>query len=532
MAVPFALGGARGVLIGLIGERLAFGLMPLLILSGLWLMRTRRKSRPWLTTGLLLAAIMLLHPYQAIVPTAALGLYALFCGQGWPTRLGWLVSSVLLAFGLTAFWWLPFAAHREFFIPLIEAPLEEIQSNLADMWLDGMVVILAAAVGGAISRQRLRRWLPLSIYAAGAGMLGFIFVDHFILVERLNIFALDPVRLITGVTFALITGLALGVSELSWLGPRLLRRWSLGWVGLPLLILIPWLIFSRLPQEYQIDEWLGRWQPAPGRTPLFLGEAEAEFGLAEVWQEMAETPGRILFTAHYGLLFDIPTSLKAATPYLTGKEIIGGTFTHRTPVGSYVWTGRAYPPVLRGKVEHSDDYALAGVSWQAMTDEFLFDLVRRLNVTLLVTTAIDRNARDFLDESPRFRQSWSNGLFVLYEPVGYEPTWVAADQAEAEVVEYGRTAIDVKISGATPQASLLVKVANYALWHAEAKGRQLPIQTDELGLMSISLPPGSHTLHVRYRPGWAEWLGGAISVVTLVAAFGVVVFDWRRRGGL
>ena len=43
-----------------------------------------------LIAALLLAAIMLLHPYQAIVPTAALGIYALFGDESRAARLGWL----------------------------------------------------------------------------------------------------------------------------------------------------------------------------------------------------------------------------------------------------------------------------------------------------------------------------------------------------------------------------------------------------------------------------------------------------------
>lgn len=529
MAAPFPLGGAKGVLIGLLGERLAFGLMPLLILSGMWLLQTRRRARLWLVTGFILAWIMVLHPYQAIVPTVVLGLYAHFSGRGRSVRLRWLGLVLLLGFGLTAFWWLPLALRRSFFIPLIEAPLPEIISNLTDMWLPGMAWLLVIAIFGAISRQKERRWLPLAIYLTGAGMLGFILFDQFFLVERLNIFALDPVRLITGVTFSLFMALALGLSELSWLGVRLLRRWSTAAWGLPLLLIVPWLVYGQVAQTFDPARWFGPWQPGPDRgPPIFLDRAEAKYRLSEVWQQMSATPGRVLFTSHYGLLFDIPTSLKAATPYLTGREIIGGTFTHRTPVGSYLWLGQADPPVLRGKVEHRDDQALMGIPWQTMSDEALSELIRRLNVTLIVTTATDRNARAFLDSSARFKPVWSNQLFTFYQLAGYEPAWAEAEQATATVTRYERRAIDVEISEAEPGATLSVKVSNYDLWQAEAAAQPMPIKTDQYGLMQLSLPPGSYTVALRYRPGRVEWLGGIISLATAIGAIGVLVYDGRR----
>ncbi len=528
LAATFALGGSQGVVIGLLGERLAFGLMPLLVLAGLWLFQAERKLRPWLVTGLILTGIMLLHPYQAIVPTAALGLYAFLGGSGWQSRLRWLVLAVLLGFALTAFWWFPFLFRRAFFIPLIEAPLPEIRSNLDDMWLAGMGWFLAAALLGAVSRQKKRRWLPLAIFLSGGGMLAFIFFDYLVLVSRLNLYILDPVRLVAGVTFALFVGLALGLSELSWLGVRLLGRWSKGMWGLPLVVILPWLVYSQVAGTYDPAAWLGRWQPRPGRTPIFLSEAEARYGLEEVWTRMATTPGRLLFTAHYGLLFDIPTSLKAVTPVLTGREIVGGTFTHRTPVGSYLWVGRAYPPVLRGKVEHQDDQSLAGQSWASMDEDFLFELVRRLNATLIVTTAIDTNAQAFLESSSRFRRVWSNNLFTFYEPVGYRPGWVAAEGATATASRYERRQIDVAVTEAEPGATLLVKVANYPLWRAEIEGEPVPIETGPYGLMRLSLPPGSYTLQLRYQPGWPERLGNLLSLIAAVAAVGVVAYAARR----
>ena len=523
MTVPFPLGGVLGVFIGLVGERLAFGLMPILILSGLWLRRAEQKAIPWLITGLILAWIMILHPYQTVLPAGVLGLYALLRGQSWQVHLRWLVLTVLLAFGLTAFWWFPLALHSQFFIPLIEAPLPEIRSNLEAMWTVGMAWLLAAALLGSLTRQGRRRWLPPAILLAGSAILGFIFFDYVVLIEQFNFFALDPVRLIAGVTFALLSGLALGLSELAWVGVRLVQRRSWDVLGLPLVLIVPWLAYTQVTEAYDFAEWMRRWQPGPEHTPIFLREAEAQYDLAAVWAVMANTPGRVLFTSHYGLLYDIPTSIKAATPMLSGREIVGGTFTHRTPVGSYLWTGQTRPPVLRGKVEHQDDKTLAGISWQSMNEDFLHDLARRFNVTLIVTTAADSRASAFLSSSTHFRPIWSNQLLTFYDVSGYEPTWIEAEHAAATVSRYARRAIDVDIVEAKPGASLTIKVANYALWRAEIAGSFLPIETNDYGLMTLALPPGRYTVHFRYVRGWPEWLGTLLSLFTFLGASGLVL---------
>ena len=523
------MGGALGVKIGLLGDRLAFGLTPLYILVGLWGIQSRHKLLPWFIGGLALAGIMLNHTYQAMLPTGILALYVLVGRTRWRTRLLWLGGVVVLGLGLTAFWWLPLAARQDFFVPIIEAPLRETRIILQNMWFNGAGLLLAAAVLGNLLRPNHRRNLILAILVGALLQFGFIFFDYQVLIERFNIFAFIPNRFVTGLTFSLFVGLGLGVSELSWAGVRLLRRRSLELWGLPLLLIIPWLAYNYLAATYDTTDWLAEWQPAADRTPVFLSEAETRYDLQPVWATMAATPGRILFTSYYGLLFDLPTTLKSITPILTERPIVGGTFTTRTLVANYLWHGQAKPAVLYGKYEQQDDRTLAGVSWAAMSDDFLADLARRFNVTLIATTATDGNAQAFLDGSARFRPSWSNRLFKFYEPVDYQPSWVESTQAEATVTRFERQAIDVAITAAKPDATVRVKVANYPLWQAEVDSETLPIQTDEHGLMLIKLPPGSYTVQLRYQPGWVERLGGTFSLITLAAAAGLVIYDFGSR---
>jgi hypothetical protein len=529
MTFPFPLGGVQGIIIGMIAYQLAFGSTSLLILAGIWGMRAeKRKELLWLITGLILAGTILLHPFAAIFPMGVLALYALFWGKGWPARLCWLVFVGLLALGLTAFWWLPLGTQLQFFVPVIEATLPQIRDHFGKMmWFSGTGWLLIAAFVGTFFWPDHRRSLSLAILGGGVGMVGFIFFNQMVLVERFNLFLFDSVRLIPAVTFAFFVGLALGLSELAWLGSRLLRHWGWGALGLPLVFVVPWLIYSQVTEEYNFSEWMSQWQPVPNRTPLFLSEAEAKYDLPAVWAVMADTPGRILFTSYYSLLFDVPTSLKSATPYFTGGEIMGGTFTLRSPVASYMWTGQLKPPVLRDRIEAEDDKSLAGVSWQDMSDDFLLELVRRFNVTLIATTATDVHARAFLDASPSFNPIWSNHLFTFYDVAGYEPAWVEAEGAIVTASQYERTAIEVQIADAQPGATLLVKVAHFPRWKAEIEERPWPVQTSDEGLMTVSLPPGSSTVRLRYEPDWPERLGTAMSIATILGAAGLIL--WKRQ---
>jgi hypothetical protein len=116
----------------------------------------------------------------------------------------------------------------------------------------------------------------------------------------------------------------------------------------------------------------------------------------------------------------------------------------------------------------------------------------------------------------------------LYNVAGYEPTWVEAKQAGTTVLRYERNALDIQIDDAAPDTNLSVKVSYYPLWRAEANGQPVPIQMDRYGLMTLSLSPGSYTLHLRYQPGRPEQIGGLISMVTIIGAIGGVVFYYLR----
>jgi hypothetical protein len=316
---------------------------------------------------------------------------------------------------------------------------------------------------------------------------------------------------------ALVVAIALGVSHLAWLLPRLLHRWRLAPVALVTLIALPYLFYVQVDQVFPFDLWMQQWQPAKGKDPRFYSQAAEVYDLPTTWSAMASTKGRVLFTSYYWHLGDVPTSLKAATPIFSGRPTIGGTFSHWTPVARYLWMGDVSVSVLQGRAEDLDDRELAGMNWDEMTDDFLFDLCRRFNVTLVAASRDDGQARAFLDDAPHFSPAWVDDNFFLYNVRSYSPTWAEAEGANVEVVDFQRTDITLRVTDARPDATVRVKVAEYPLWRARAEGQSLPITQDNLGLMQITPPAGDSLIEMRYRSGPAERLGSALSLLTVAA---------------
>jgi hypothetical protein len=515
MISPALWGGVRGLATGLAGERLILGLIPLAVLAGLAMMRRR-----YLWTGVALAALLLtttllMHPFHAVAPVLMLAAAAVsHRDQRQPLRQ--LVLAVLLAWGLSAFWLIPLLARRGYTTPIVRANLQQTVGFLRAQWMDLFYVLIAAALIGLALHSRTRRTATLGVLVGGLAVTGFIFVDHLLLMDRLGFYLLDPVRFVAGAHVALITAVALGVSELAWLVPRVLHRRRLAPIALILLLAVPYSFYWRVNQVYPFELWMQKWQPADDKVPLFYTEASHAYDLPLVWDAIASTEGRVLFTSYYWHLGEVPSSIKAATPVFSGREIVGGTFSHWTPVARYLWTGDINTPTLWGRVEEQDDRALAGMAWDEMTDEFLYNLCRRMNVTLVVATRDDVRARAFLDAASHFSLAWSDSNFFLYNVEGYQPTWADAYGAEVKVTRYQRNAIDLRVADALPAAVLHVKVAEYPLWRATVGGRPLQVTRDDIGLVQLVPPVGNSLITLRYQPGLPERLGLGITLLSVV----------------
>ncbi len=522
---PELWGGASAVLIGLVAERLAFGLVPLVLFTGWQALHGRHPIRWWLLTGLALAATALMHPFHAVAPILFLGIAALFYPGRW-RLLRSLVLTSILSMGLVAFWLLPLLVHRSYAAPMLRANLDQtldwLLSPNAQRYLAASLLVALA-----VWKQRDRSFTVFVIAAVltAVSLVAFMLFDHLVLIERLNFYLLDPVRFSAEVYLVLVLLAGFGLAALFlWLS-RWRWRAAGGLLGaLALTMVLAWLgrPFLDLVREHQ----------DPSR---FLSKARQSFPLDETWSVLRSEgtqgagQGRVLFTSHYLHLGDLPTALKSATPYFTGRPIIGGTFSHWSPVARVLWVGSVDVDLLPGQVELTDDVSFAGRAWAEWTDADFYELCRRLNVTTLVTTWDDVNARTFLDSASHFQSFYSDDLFVLYRVLDPAPTLVEAEGARLALLDEGPTTLDLRVAEATASATLRVKITDYPLWQVQSGEQTLAHYADDLGLMSLSFPPGTYDVSLRYLPGSAERAGAWISLVS--ATLWLVVWTYSLRAG-
>jgi hypothetical protein len=345
----------------------------------------------------------------------------------------------------------------------------------------------------------------LATLATALALIAFVLFDHLVLLDRLGFFLLDPVRFSAEIYLAWVLLAGLG---LAWL-PVWFSRWRAGsrWLGaglggLVLILLLGWLARPTLSMLRE------------HRDPAhFLAGARQAYGLDDAWQALAGDTGRVLFTSHYLHLDGVPTALKAATPYFAGRAIVGGTFSHWSPVARVLWVGRTDVDLLPGQVELSDDVTLGGRPWPDWTDAEFLALCRDLNVTTVAATWADANARTFLDGAPHFVSYYSDDLFVLYRVVDVEPALVEVQgPGTVALLRAEPTALEVRVEGAAVGSVLRIKITDYPLWRVRRGGETLAHRPDERGLMTVSLPPGSYDLSLDYRPGAVERLGGGLSL--------------------
>ncbi len=527
-------GGANAVPIGLMGERLAFGIVPLVLLAG-WKLVERPGGQRLAVAAALLASLVLLHPFHAPATVMAVCGYALarwLRSRGSAraskpgTRWTWLAGWLALAVGFTAWWLAPLLVRQTpYSAALLRTSLEQ---TLDWFKFSPIIPNLLIAATPALALLAHRDWRVRSTVGVLAllipALVVIVLLDFAILFDRLNFTALDPIRFIAEyyMAFILLTGAAAGAvtSRYLWRAPLL----ATGLVVLLVVVLRPVAVqawadlpyITGVPKESTKDGLFAH--------PAFDG----------LWQVLTEDPaadGRVLFTSYYTRVTwpdgqTTPTAIKAMTPYLTGRETMGGTFSHWSPGARLLWVGDPWAKLLPAQVELEDDQRMLGIPWSEMSDATLLAAVRALNVTTIVADMDDTNARGMLDAAPHFQRFWENSHFALYHVLDTTPAWVEAEGAEASLVEREARQWVIRVDRASAGASLTAKMAYYPLWRADAGGQRLEVAPDRYGMQQIALPPGdSYTVTLAYCEGWPEWGGLAASVAALAGA----LLLWFRK---
>ncbi|MDQ7030088.1 MAG: hypothetical protein Q9O62_10085 [Ardenticatenia bacterium] len=428
---------------------------------------------------------------------------------------------VALALGLTAWWLVPLWARRVYAAPLVRATLDE---TLRWLQADQVPLLVGAAVPSAGALVRPRSGSPLAGIVALWGTLVAlvigILLNHLLLVERLGVFLFDPVRFTAEYYYLALIALA-GAATGVTVGVGLRREWRLLAFGL---LCVP---FVGVAMAQMWPNVRARAHPAPQTT---LSAALDHPALAGLWQALSqgrEAEGRVLFTSYYTTLAwpdgtVVPTAIKAMTPLFTGREIVGGTFSHWSPVARLLWVGDPWAAVLPERVEQEDGRAILGTPWEQLSMADLYTLVRALNVTTIVADDDDLEARRALDASSLFQSYWNNGAFYLYRPVPLVSAWAEGEGVLVHEVERQPHRWRLKVRAPASGGWVRVKMTAYPLWQARVNDRRVPLAADEYALIRVSLPPGESEVTLTYQQALPERAGQAISALssaTLAAAW-------------
>lgn len=514
LSADISSGVDGGVHIGMLGARLAWALIPLLLLVLVpWIEGGGRPSR---AAALIVTAIVLTHP-AALPAAVTLMVVGAVARPPRRARLAAALLSLALAAALTAFWTLPLLFRLEHTRALAWG-----QARAVGVF--GAALALLALVGVARARG-----------AGPSGRVVALFPWAMVLVVVIDGFALEPLglrwlpanRVVDGAWIAFIMAAGLG-----WSGargtpsipepdttprarfPR--RELATGLAGVLAAVVVFW-----PRQQHTLTLW-----PRAADWPS-LPAIERGLRLPELWAALREAPsGRVLFVRSavplvYGgqgrrEWYRPHTHVTALAPVFSGRAIVNGTFTHPSPIAALVYRGDAGPGPITRLVEQLDGVELFGRALETLDPETFNRYADRLGISVVVAIDEDVPRLRALDDNVAFARRASPTPFLIY----------ARRQAVElpRAVGAGRWTITVT---ADRDAWVSTRTAYYPLWRARVQGGPVETRRGSFGDLEVRLDPGAgaRTIDLDYGPGGPEISG---LVVTTLGVIALVAF--RRRG--
>jgi hypothetical protein len=483
-----ASGVEGGVHIGMVGARLAWALVPLLLLVLVpWIEEDRRLPR---SAVLVTTVIVLAHP--AMLPAAVMLIWlAAIARPPRIRRLARALAALALAAALTAFWTWPLLVRLENARALAWGEPPGI-SRLG--WLLVLLALLSfwRARGPAARVVARLPWV----------MLAVVLLDRTVL-EPLGARFLPANRVADGALIALILASALGWSGLrrapSEGTPR--REVLVSLVGVLLLVAVGL-------RSGTLSLW-----PRAADWPT-LAVVERGLRLDDLWAALREAPpGRVLFMrSGVPLVYGPPwgtawyrphTHVTALAPLLAGRAIVGGTFTHPSPIAALLYRGDAGPGPITRLAEELDGRSLFGRPLDSLDAETFNGYAAALGVGVVVALDEDAGRLSALDDNRDFTRRAAPAPFVVFG---------RRDAVEVpRAVEGGRSTITLT---PTQDGWASARTTYYPLWHASAGGAPLPTRRGRLGDLEVRLAgDGPRVVDLAYRPGVAEISGIVISML-------------------
>src|SRR5262249_55349058 len=272
---------------------------------------------------------------------------------------------VVLSLGLTAFWSLPFVIRAGWVVPLAWGNLSlGLPGDLAARPVLLGLVVTAPLAWVAVG---IRRRPFDAILAALPVVLAAVLLGDVWLFPR-GWVAVEPQRLLDGIAQASVwaAGLGAGVIVNRVIPARADPR------SRPLVALLVIALAAILPDSGVQPPTLSVW-PAVDQWPT-LEEVTRRHQLDRLWSALRGRTDRVLFVTS-SLRLDKSSAWYAPHSHVTslmpvwaGREIVGGTFTHPSPIAARFYTGQPMPPArLVTLAEQLDGQRLLGEPWERLS---------------------------------------------------------------------------------------------------------------------------------------------------------------------
>lgn len=499
LSAGVASGVEGGVHIGMVGARLAWALLPVLMLVLVPWIDGHRALPPAAT--FIVAGIVLLHPAQLPAALALIALAACWRAPRRP-RCREALGALGIAAALTAFWTLPLMARLADTRALAWGTL-----TLGELGRPLPLALLGLALGGLIDRAQAFPSERVALWWMPAAAAVTVF-DRFA-VEPLGVRFLPSDRVVDGAWMALIIAAALSAARLARRLPVPVPAPALG-LGAVLLMAGLSLRGDTLALRPRAAAW-----PA-------LRSIERGLRLPDFWTALSRLPeGRALFVrsgvslVHGQDWWRPHTHATALTPAASGRDILHGTFTHPSPIAALVYRGDAGRAAITQLAEQLDGQSLFGEPLDAMDVTRFSARAERLGIVAVVALDDDVTQLGWLAESTVFRRRIALAPFTIFARDTPVPLPGGGDTA----------AWRITLSGAAG-AWAPVRMAYYPLWRAETDGERLEKRRGEDGILEVRLTQPQQTVTLRYAAGVPEILGVAVSTAALV---GWAAAAWKAR---
>ena len=516
---------------GMLNARLAWTLAPLVLLGLTRTFDPRRGLRPAAATGLALGALLLCHPWHAVVPVLVAILWACASLRGrdrlsLTTALGRLILVGAVALGLAMFWLLPTLEQRAFMrrgtlwhINVLPMLRHWIRQHWALLTAGALAGVSLRGLKGTVRRTRDMVFAVPVLALFIAAVLG--------VVQRAGYAPMFEARRFKD---DLILGLILlgGLGMQAVVGPGRFRPLRIIAAGL-LAVACGWSTLTLRPGE-------ARWSTCYREDPPVRwldGEVTDALRLDDLWPLLRGRPGRVLFTAAtiHAERGRGEAHLMTLTPVFTGREIVNGTSTHHTPVSVFLQTGTSAGRTERLAEKH-DNQHLFGIYYSSRepADRRRFlDACRALDVTDIVVHEEENRVLRFLGRIDAIRPRTTVGPFHVFEvprtpailtdgrlavPYRGEAWWHGAPLA-VPPDQRGRAVLSVPYQ------------RQWALRTGD--GTTLPITESVEGLIQFDAPHATSpaTVTLDRRRTWTVPVGRALTILALAAALLVLLLARR-----